>query len=543
MINRKARILIVEDEKGDADLMVRAITKTGIALPPRVIPDYENGLHEVQSEYYHLLLLDLNLHGKEPYDPESFEGLWLLQDLQEMGLGNYLPVIVLTKYGTEQTAKEAFRKFKVIDFISKRNPDEFNESYLPRRLKQVFKEELEINLGLDIEFKNGLDWERLLGPLLHRSDRPIPAPTREQAEDELVDLFCKLFHSADKIKIAPLEPGHSEAGIVKAAPYKNGHRRGDVVAKYGDSEQLERESDNFDKYVQPYMQGARRTQKQDFRRTLRLGGIVYTLIGAGGEKICDFNSYYSQEDDLESIKTCLSNLFNQTCSLWYENRQDEREHEFMEMYSKQLDLTAKKLERAFRFKFSAEYVEERQFGFKGIEGVFGNPVMAFCEGRARFEIPTHLCITHGDLNGSNILIDSQRNTWLIDFYWTDWGHCLRDFVELETVIKFQLTSGKDLNELYNLEKALLSPTEFGEEVSLPKGVSEEILKATEIISHLRNIAGMKVKPRKSLKEYYAGLFYQTINLLRFHKLIKRRVRKNHVLLSASMLYEKLQVMA
>ena len=543
MTKRKIRILIVDDEERDVLLMTRAIERAGAALVFESSPDYETAIQQVRSEYYHLLLLDLKLHENGPYDQESFEGLWLLQDREEMGFREYLPVVILTGYGSQQIAVQAFRKYNIVDFIDKGSRDHWNESFLSRRLKEIITDELGINLELDVSFKGGLNWESLSGGIAYRTDEQIPSPTKGQKREELEDLFCKLFHSAHLVEIRPFERGHSGAGVVKVTPYdRRGNEGAEVVVKYGGCLQVGKENANFDRYVQPYTRGARRTQKERFDRTLHLGGIIYTLIGVGNQRVRSFNDYYAKEDDPEKIKKVLTNLFEETCGLWYENRRDEKEHDLMDLYTEHLVLTPEKLKRAFQFKFTEEYTEEEQFSFPQVERSFTNPVMAFCREQARFSAPSHLCITHGDLNGTNVLVDESGNTWLIDFYGTNWKHCLWDLTQLETVIKFRLTLGANLGELYSFEEALLSPTEFGEIITPPSGATESLSKAVEVISHLRNIAEKEVEPRKNQKEYYAALFYHTINLLRLHRLIKRRITKNHVLLSASMLYEKVRRM-
>jgi len=51
-------------------------------------------------------------------------------------------------------------------------------------------------------------------------------------------------------------------------------------------------------------------------------------------------------------------------------------------------------------------------------------------------MPVCRSITHGDLQADNILMNDAGDCWLIDFYRTYPSHILRDFVELETDIKF-----------------------------------------------------------------------------------------------------------
>jgi len=68
-----------------------------------------------------------------------------------------------------------------------------------------------------------------------------------------------------------------------------------------------------------------------------------------------------------------------------------------------------------------------------------------------------LSITHGDLNGKNILVDENGHPWLIDFFRTGPEHVLRDFVELEADIKFNYLESGDMEALYEFESSLASP--------------------------------------------------------------------------------------
>ena len=61
------------------------------------------------------------------------------------------------------------------------------------------------------------------------------------------------------------------------------------------------------------------------------------------------------------------------------------------------------------------------------------------------------------LHSRNVLVDNSGNGWFIDFARARKSHALRDFVELETDIKFALLPVTDLNVLLPFEQALLEP--------------------------------------------------------------------------------------
>ena len=50
---------------------------------------------------------------------------------------------------------------------------------------------------------------------------------------------------------------------------------------------------------------------------------------------------------------------------------------------------------------------------------------------------------HGDLNGANILVDSEEVVWVIDFATLEQGHSLKDLAKLESIILFEYTALRD----------------------------------------------------------------------------------------------------
>jgi protein-tyrosine phosphatase len=57
----------------------------------------------------------------------------------------------------------------------------------------------------------------------------------------------------------------------------------------------------------------------------------------------------------------------------------------------------------------------------------------------RQRLPHYVAQLHGDLNGANIIVDAQKNVWLIDFFHAHRGHILRDLVKLENDVLYIFT--------------------------------------------------------------------------------------------------------
>src|SRR5580700_8115915 len=92
------RVLIVDDEEEYQSLARRVLSDSGISVDITVATDFESALYLVLSEYFDLLILDLVLHGRNAGPQESWEGLWILQELCERGINEHLAIVVLTQF-------------------------------------------------------------------------------------------------------------------------------------------------------------------------------------------------------------------------------------------------------------------------------------------------------------------------------------------------------------------------------------------------------------------------------------------------------------
>src|SRR5205085_11443565 len=98
------------------------------------------------------------------------------------------------------------------------------------------------------------------------------------------------------IMVRLLPPGRSGTGILQVQPFYatgGGHA---VIVKFGDVDKIEHEYHNFKRYVQPFIGGGRNTTVLDMRRTLHLGGIIYSLLGTTYDQLTEFGQFYRDAD-------------------------------------------------------------------------------------------------------------------------------------------------------------------------------------------------------------------------------------------------------
>lgn len=119
-MNGEARILVVEDDPQDVDLMLRALRSEGVKSPIEVVRDGEEALDYLfcRGEYKDraldqpptLVLLDLKL--------PKVDGLQVLQEVKSSAVCQSIPVVVLTSSSEERDIAESYR-LGVNSFIQK----------------------------------------------------------------------------------------------------------------------------------------------------------------------------------------------------------------------------------------------------------------------------------------------------------------------------------------------------------------------------------------------------------------------------------------
>jgi DNA-binding winged helix-turn-helix (wHTH) protein len=128
----------------------------------------------------------------------------------------------------------------------------------------------------------------------------------------------------------------------------------------------------------------------------------------------------------------------------------------------------------------------------------------FCEQRIKDSPSTLSGIVHGSLDGTSVLVDRVGRTWLVDFEQTGLGPLIRDFVSLETAIKFDMVAGADVEQRHELERRLLAMRYLGEDVDV-EGLVPEGKKALQLIGQVRSQAADVVG--SAMEPYLIGLLY------------------------------------
>jgi CheY-like chemotaxis protein len=530
---RQGRILVVDDLETWRKQLVEILQNAGYYADAAA--SVSDSADFLKRHLYHAILLDVRL---DQNDPTNNEGIDLLRELNKQGLTKAIKIIIISAFGTKEQTREAFKEFEVYDFFFK---DNFDKEKFLKTVQQTFSN---INLELDILWQqaNGLRQAILNLEMNGTSINSNPTLLQRMSE-EFEDLLCRLFYRAQKILISPLTQGHSGMGVMRVLPFYTGGSGHEVVIKFGNSHDIKKEYRNFKEHVQPFLGGGRNTTALDFRRTPYLGGIIYSLLGTVNDHLVDFGDFYWRSNEAE-IKSALERLFRDTCGGWYANRGHQEPLDLAEEYQKLLQYAPAKLGQIVSEQLSVEGEQELLFRRLRSNRSFINPILAVADRPHIY--PTYRCITHGDFNQHNLLVDNDGHVWMIDFQETDYSHFLRDIAMLDSVIRFQLLRSKEatLKECLRMEDALCSIERFSQVEQLENKLSttnQALAKAYAIVVYLRTLASklMYQNPNDNMSEYYIALLFHSLNTLRFSSL--SILQREHALLSACLLANHLKL--
>ncbi len=528
---QNGRVLILDDQEDWRTQLGALLQKNGYYA--KAVGTIAKALEELQKDVYHILILDIRM---EENNTENEEGITVLEKLKELGLAEATKVIILSAHGTKEHMRTAFQKYEVADFLEKDEP-KMNPVKI---VQEVFAARVQINLALDIRWQQHNDAEQAVINM-EMNGSPVTLDTDMQSRliTELEDLLRRLFYRAKSVLVRPMAPGHSGTGVLWVKPFYINGGGNEVVVKFGDFQKIKNEYQNFNEYVQPYLNG-RNTTIIGFRRTTHLGGIIFSLLGDQLENLGDFY----RRADTARITATLDQLFLDTCGEWYANGSRLELLDLTTSYLHLLDLNLKFIEQIVIEQLPSVKGKQRlRFDHLKNRQLFTNPFQAIAGNL--FSMTTYICITHGDFNQRNLLVDSTGHVWMLNFQGTGEGHILRDVAMLDSVIRFQLLTAEEatLHERWQLEKALCDIKQFKQIEQLSSKLTTSnpaLLKAYHIVIHLRTLAGKLValNPNKDMREYYIALLFNALHTITFSDLSP--TQREHALLSASLLADCLE---
>jgi len=526
---RQKRVLVVENDIHYRHSVQVLLEANGYTVFSAASAD--EGELIAAREKVHVALLDIRL--KSDPDQDDLSGMILAEQLDPV-----IVTIMMSAYPSVEIVRSIYDDVAAFTFVNKEDPP----SKLLEELAKAFEEKVRINLDLDIGWR-GLCLEEVAREI-EMDDKPAP----EVLEAEVEELLCKLFKQADEVQVSQLIPADrirstSQSGAVLLQVQPHFARSGwgtYMVVKLAARDKIDVEAANYEEYVDGFIAGFRHTRIHHRVETHLLGGIIYTLVGTPVEECVDLGTFYTEHAASETVEV-LTELFTEICERWYDsrNRRPRRTRDLMELYAKPLKLSVDRLEAAMAEAGLSDWAGGGKARHKipGLKGQFVNPI-EWLGRHPSLLAQSSLCSTHGDMHSRNLLVDRNRQAWLIDFYRTGRGHLFRDLVELESDVKFTLLEVTDLPSLLRFELALLSADHFNDAPTIPSFEEPELKKAFRVVQGIRHIAGQLADPGTDMQDYYQGLLLQTLAVIRLRHVTPEK--KRHAYMAAALLVERLE---
>ncbi len=481
----------------------------------------------LDKQIIHLAIIDMRLTSDKEIEHSGFD--------VAAHIPSYIPFIIYTAFGNDESVRQAVVRAGAKDCLDKKKPGAASE--LVETIERLRKAYVKVNLNLEIQ------GEVTCNEIADKIEIVSDKESRASAED-VRQIFQSLFCDANSISISSMfspQPTVTQAGsvVVLVHPcYTEGRGEAQVV-KFSEMSATRQEEENYH-HIKPLLGGMRLAVLNGTAYSHEIGGLIYTLIdGRDWEKIQLFSDYF-YNNDKDTIAHSLDQFFRQTFGNIFVNAATKTVNiNITEDYCSGFHLTPQKLTVAMRELRPAQSSESHLY-FEGLEGTFLNPVRwsLIDEEFRKFEVNSRACLCHGDLHGRNILVNSDGHYWLIDFARVAESHAVRDFVELETDLKFNIVKDIDLTALFPFEWALLTPQRFKDEVPEVEFKSESLAKVYKVIAKLRQVAAESLALNGDMREYYEALLFNTLNVLRLKHIAA--TKKEHALLSASLLCGRLE---
>lgn len=535
-MNREKRILLVENNVRQGRMLQRHLHNKGYTVT--WARNYAQAKTLLASEHFHIAILDISL-GSPP--GQNSDGLRLLADLRPLHLHGIMPTIAMTAYSDRADwVREAWLEHQATAFVIKES------DYVNTLLKQVACT-LQKKVGINFDLNYIASTESLIDQAaahIHACEAEPDWPPPEQLVLQIHDLVGKMFASATSLLLKRLQTGLSGSVVLRAQPTFAGGLGQWFVLKIGTRRKTQVEEENYNQYVKLYLPVNYATQLNACyaRHT---GALLYTLNTPEVERARDLADFYRQQPAAQ-IVSALRHLFFETCSLWYRNHQPPEYANLRTLYFTAFNLDVQRILDEAR-TLVPDSIAQPYVRLEPCAEDLPNPLQRL-QNQDAWWMPVAQCITHGDLNAGNILINEQGQCWLIDFYRTYPSHILRDVVVLETDVKFCVMERLDPVEFVRLEQTLanLRP---GNRLELDSTLSAEARKAAEVFAGLRQIAWELLDYNKGTnvidtqREYLMSLLMATLNVLRLRHLktdARLQPRRKDAFLSAALICQKLE---
>ena len=443
-----------------------------------------------------LALIDMRLYDDDDKNDDS--GLKLADELEKK-----VHCVILSGHKDEQVLLRVIQEQKNINFLLKKTPTD------------ILMEAVEVEAKKISAIKRNLQFDNFF--FLDEISRTALWNLIKEYPDQAVDVIAKLFPLAKTLRVEKMHPLSSQMTFTSAPRptsiifYVYEDQRYDpYIIKIARTEKIQEEYDRYNKYIVGKVTERFTSRLVKAESLWEIGSAAYAY--PGDDNVVSFSEFF-EEKTVEEIEGCLRFFFMNVWSRHYMHAYNYENVSLYKIYKQVWGDWFTKCIKAFPvskpldISFATGDLQTPEpiqwLQSKVVESP--NDISIFSKIR--------MAVTHGDLHGDNLLVDSKQNPLVIDYERCGEGHALQDFIELEADIISRL--GGHTQSPFEYIKMFIFILKhkalgtFDDLVEFETTDTKRIKKTLQVISALRSLALTCVDIRDA-REYVFGLLFNIL---------------------------------
>lgn len=540
----KKMILFMDNEAGFLEVHSRLLKQAGYEV--LIASSIAEATALLAEQFIHLAILDVRM--EDDADPQDISGLKLAEEEAYQAI----PKIILTAYPSWEYAEKALgaalEGLQIAGMVNKADgPDA-----LLQAVEKAFTNYVLVNDKLVIRWS---ERERLSFPYFITLLEPqLVAEDLSVRTGEIEALFRRLFHDSQQVTISRLFKQAEGTLFLGLSTYSELGRESQHVMACGLKEAMAKERKQRQEMLPQATQPGSLVIEM-MVETTRFAATAYSLAGMDITELVNFTTFYHYQP-IEGVTNALDHLFETTLHAWYSKGRFHEEQKTVSTFFNEWLRLEELTQAEFEDRVQSICREILDSGLAEItllphqwqwrlspelSQIYPNPIPFLYQKQPAFA-PPYLCgTTHGQLNGDSILVNLGGQTCLIDFGQVAQGPLVRDFVALETAVKFDLMLARDGETIYEVERRLLAVSCLDEDID-SSNLEPSLQKAVETVGRIRHHAARIIGPE--IEHYLVGLFFYAIARLAAYDANVHHTRRElmpylHALLGAAMICKKL----
>ncbi len=388
------------------------------------------------------------------------------------------------------------------------------------QLKNILGVKIYESIGDFTNFLNGT-----IPELQHRLNSRIDTSHFSFDKDTLMDsdkrLINYLFRDAKKAEFKVLDGGFSGNVVLKAKAWDMlDHQQVPTVVKIGKRDLVSKERTSFERIEE--ILGNTAPRIVDFAEDAERGAIKYRYAAMLDEQVTSFQKLYATTDDFTKIAEVLDTVFLKQLGRLYKAGKYEKlnlltYYDFSDKYASSV---RKKVEALTGTTAREDRIELGDTTIFNVCHFYEKTLTSLNEYQTNYHYKAYV---HGDLNGANIIIDAQKNVWMIDFFHTHQGHILKDLIKIENDLLFiftKINSDEEWTDARILIDLILSVTDL----SIPPDPEQRIVlkfpafnKALQTLRQLRSYYAELINLDKDPYQYHIAMLRYSMHTLSFEE--------------------------